>query len=121
MHLSKLVELFPLEGKRVIDVGCGEGSFAAAMAAQGATVTGLEIDSAKVTRARRQFSNSAEFLVGKADHLLKNDESTDLITFMFSMHHVPVTEQCAGIDECLRCLKPGGRLHVVEPDIVRVP
>lgn len=118
MHLSKLTERYSVDGKNVVDVGCGEGEFASALAAKNANVTGIEIDSSKVAHARELHPNGIQFLVGKADNILVEDNSTDLITFMFSMHHVPAQEQGFALEECLRCLKSGGRLHVVEPDIV---
>lgn len=115
-HLEQLCRLMNPEGQDVVDVGAGDGAFAAALAGAGARVTGIEVSQARVEAANRAHAGKADFVQGRAEALPISDNSADLICFMFSMHHVPGTLQAAALDEALRVLRPGGRLHVVEPD-----
>jgi SAM-dependent methyltransferase len=43
------------------------------------------------------------------------DGSADLVTFVFSFHHVPAAEMAAALAEARRLLRPAGRLYVSEP------
>ncbi len=48
-----LAMLAPVTGKRLLDVGCGDGALALALARRGATVTGLDVDRAMIAPAQR--------------------------------------------------------------------
>ena len=45
--------LGPLAGRRILDLGCGKGRFARALAAQGASVVGLDLSAAMLDRGDR--------------------------------------------------------------------
>ena len=114
-HLDHLTSLIDLKGLAVVDVGAGDGKFARAFARRGAGVTGVEIDDEKVEIAKQAAHPDVRILLGRGENLPLDDRSTDLVCFMFSFHHVPLALQEAAIDEVFRVLKPGGRLHVVDP------
>lgn len=114
-HLDHLTSLIDLKGLAVVDVGAGNGKFARAFARRGASVTGIEIDEAKVEIARQAAHPDVRILLGRGEDLPLDDRSADLVCFMFSLHHVPLPLQDEAIDETFRVLKPGGRLHVVDP------
>lgn len=114
-HLDHLMSLIDLEGLSVVDIGAGDGKFARAFARRGAKVTGIEIDDEKVEIAKQAEHPDVRILLGRGEELPLNDRSSDLICFMFSFHHVPQSLQDAALDETWRVLKPGGRLHVVDP------
>jgi SAM-dependent methyltransferase len=55
VKLERLKPLFDgigLRGKRVLDIGCNEGFFALYMAAQGASVIGIDVDEQRIAKAR---------------------------------------------------------------------
>ncbi len=114
-HLDHLTSLIDLQGLSVVDVGAGDGKFARAFARRGAKVTGVEIDDEKVEIARRAEHPDVRILLGRGEALPLGDSASDLVCFMFSFHHVPQSLQDAALDETWRVLKPGGRLHVVDP------
>lgn len=114
-HLDHLAQLTPLSGLDVLDIGAGDGGFAARMQAAGAHVTGVEIDANRVTRAQARHGDQIAMVQGRAEALPISDDSIDLVTFIFSLHHVPVNAHDAALTETLRVLRPGGRLHIVEP------
>jgi len=114
-HLDVLSAMIDLGGLSVADIGAGSGAFAAKMAARGATVTGVEIDADKVAEAAKAVGPNVTVRQGRGEALPFGDATLDLVTFIFSFHHVPSEVQDKAIDEALRVLRPGGRLHVVEP------
>lgn len=116
-HLNHLARSVDLQGLSVVDIGAGDGSFAGSMSDRGAKVTGIEIDSEKVDRANSLHGKKAEFLVGTAETLPLEDNTVDLFTFIFSMHHVPLDLHVQATQELARCLRKGGRVHFVEPDV----
>ncbi|MEO1222905.1 MAG: class I SAM-dependent methyltransferase [Pseudomonadota bacterium] len=115
-HVAGLLRLTPIADCTVIDVGCGLGGLVRALAAKGATVTGVEISAEKVADADAHAKVANErYIVGTGERLPADDGSADLITYVFSLHHVPVDLQAAALAEAHRVLRPGGRLHVVDP------
>lgn len=116
MHVARLLRLMPVTDRAVIDVGCGLGGLVRALAAQGAAATGVEISAEKVADADVYPKVGNErYVVGTGERLPAEDGSADLITYVFSLHHVPVDLQAAALAEAHRVLRPGGRLHVVDP------
>ncbi len=109
-----LAALGPVEGKTVIDIGCGEGAVAKALAEHGAHVTGYDPFMAPVPRTALG-KGSYEIRHGGAEALPEPDGMADAVLFVFSLHHVPSDKQGPGLREARRLLKPGGKLCVAEP------
>ena len=114
-HLEFLKSIYELPGRNIADVGAGDGTFAKQLDQEGATVTGVEIDPEKVKNAAANLPSRIEMKVGRAESLPLESNSMDLACFFFSFHHVPIDVQDRALEEVLRILEPGGRLHVVEP------
>ncbi len=111
-HLLHLKALFDLSQKQVVDVGAGTGAFACAMAAEGAKVMALEPNPHETTAI-----DGVTWHAGTAETLPLADTSVDLVCFIFSLHHVPLSEHQQALNEALRVLRPEGRLHIVEPEV----
>lgn len=105
-----------LEGKRVLDIGCGGLAFSKILAELGASVVGVDPDAvqAEKNRAMDPIPN-IEFIESGADQLPVPDQSFDGVTFAYSLHHVPATVYPQAFEEIFRVLKPGGFLYVIEP------
>ena len=115
-HVSRLLRLTSVADRTVIDVGCGLGRLVRDLAAQGAAVTGVEISKEKVADADAQPKVGNErYVLGTGEQLPAEDGSADLVTYVFSLHHVPIDLQSAALAEAQRVLRPDGRLHVVDP------
>ncbi|MEM8949013.1 MAG: class I SAM-dependent methyltransferase [Pseudomonadota bacterium] len=114
-HMDHLTSLIDLKGLSIVDVGAGDGKFARAFARRGGKVTGIEIDEKKVEIARQAAHPEVRILLGRGEDLPLDDHAADLVCFMFSFHHVPLTLQEQALGEVFRVLKPGGRLHVLDP------
>ncbi len=105
-----------LDGKRVADIGCGDGSLGRLMAARGAHVAGIDINPEVIEKARAAEPVSDEsFVVGSGDAMPFEDESRDMVVFMHSLHHMPPEQQRKAIAEARRVLAPEGELFFSEP------
>lgn len=93
-------------GRKVLDVATGAGYAAAAAAASGAKVTGLDFSRAQVELARREHP-AVTFDEGDMETLPYPDKSYDAVVMNFGLLHSLRPDKVAA--EALRVLKPGGR------------
>ena len=101
------------EGKRVLDIACGEGYGAAALQKAGAAqVIGVDISEEVCLHARKKYGVDAR--AGSAENIPFANSSFDLIVSFETIEHV--RNPAAFLDECARVLQPGGRLIVSTPN-----
>jgi cyclopropane fatty-acyl-phospholipid synthase-like methyltransferase len=99
-------------GQSVLDVGCGTGGPAMAVAAHsGAHVTGIDLVPAHLERARAQaaaqdLSDRTEFVEGDATDMPFPDASFDHVYAIESAYHAG--DKGRFYSECARVLRPGG-------------
>ncbi len=93
-------------GQRLLDVCCGTGLVAAAAAAHGLSVTGIDISESMIAQASKK-GLAVEFEVGDAEALSFPDASFDRVVCNFGLYHLPDPDRA--IAEAARVLKPGGR------------
>lgn len=105
------VEIRP--GERVLDLACGTGDLAAAVAARGARVVGVDLSLGMLRRARRRRVGAA-LAQGDAERLPLPDAWADAALCGFALRNfvalAPVFRELA------RVLVPGGRLALLEVD-----
>lgn len=109
---SDVRALPPLEGKDVIELGCGTGYFGAWLRrARAARVVGVDVTPAQLTTARRcerEFQLGMEFLEASAEAVPLPHASFDLAV---SEYGASVwCEPRAWVEEAARLLRPGGTL-----------
>jgi SAM-dependent methyltransferase len=101
-----------LDGKDVIELGCGTAYVSAWMARRGARVVGIDNSEKQLETARRmQAEHSLEFplLHGNAETVPYPDSSFD---FAISEYGACLwADPAAWVPEAARLLRPGGRLH----------
>jgi ubiquinone/menaquinone biosynthesis C-methylase UbiE len=102
-----LVALNLQPGACLLDVATGPGYLAAAAAARGATVVGVDFAAAMVEQASKLHPALA-FRVGNAEALPFADQSFDAVGSNFGWHHFPHPEKA--LSEAYRILRPGGRI-----------
>ena len=114
-HAGDLVALLdPQPGERILDLGCGTGLLAAAIAERGATVVGLDSDAAMIEAARAQFPAathpSLEFTVGDGEALGDAPPAGpfDAVFSNAALHWM--TRPQAVLRGLHTLLRPGGRL-----------
>lgn len=127
----RVVELAAVRpGQRALDICCGTGDIALALAQRGADVTGLDFSPAmlEMARARSRKSEAGDqksevgtpssvlrppvFLQGDAQQLPFPDHSFDAVTIGYGLRNLSSCE--TGLREMLRVARPGGRLVVLD-------
>ena len=109
----------PLQGKRILEIGCGTGSSTVALAEQGAVVTGIDIDEDALVVARercRAYGLQAEFRAMNAQSLARTfrQDEFDLIIFFASLEHMTIDERLGALSDAWDLLPRNGMLSVVE-------
>jgi len=103
-----------LEGRDVLDCGCGRGHVSVMLAKRGARVTAFDTAEGELATAEglaRANGVQVKFLREPFEELSFQDESFDLLFGTFVLHHVDLSRACQQIK---RVLKPGGRAVFVE-------
>ena len=99
-------------GKDVLDVGCGGGILAEAMAVSGARVTGIDLSEKALGVAqlhRLESGASVDYRLIAAEDLAAAAPGTfDLVTCMEMLEHVP--DPASIVAACSRLARPGGTL-----------
>jgi SAM-dependent methyltransferase len=111
--LQVLEQLVALDGRDVLDVGCGGGALVRGLVARGARAVGLEISEQQLGDAGA--TGIGRFVVGRAEDLPLHDHSLDVVLFMRSLHHVPESSMLPALVDARRVLRPGGVVYVAEP------
>ena len=108
-----------LEGEpaEVLDLGCGSGTLAIAIAAAPGPhqVTGIDGDPEILGIARAKAgAGDVTWVEGMADALPFADASFDRVVTSLLLHHLDPPVKRAALAEAHRVLRPGGRLHVAD-------
>ena len=112
LRLQWIAERAPLEGSTALDVGCGGGILAEAMAQRGASVTGIDLGEKALriaglhqlesgVQVRYESASAEEFAAAHGSEF-------DVVTCMELLEHVP--EPASTVAACARLVKPGGRV-----------
>jgi 2-polyprenyl-6-hydroxyphenyl methylase/3-demethylubiquinone-9 3-methyltransferase len=103
-----------LKDRRVLDVGCGGGLLAEALAARGARVTGIDLAPGMIEVAQLHARASAltiDYRIAAAEELAASDTARfDVVTCMEMLEHVPDPMATTAALAALLC--PGGALFV---------
>ncbi|WP_341675426.1 bifunctional 2-polyprenyl-6-hydroxyphenol methylase/3-demethylubiquinol 3-O-methyltransferase UbiG [Niveibacterium sp. SC-1] len=101
-----------LNGKRVIDIGCGGGILSEGMASRGATVTGIDLSEKPLGVAKLHLYESGltvDYRKISAEAMATAaPESFDAVTCMEMLEHVP--DPASVVRACARLVKPGGHV-----------
>lgn len=106
------------EGRRVLDVACGEGYGSAILAGRAASVVGVDIDGPTVAHARAAYASrpNLTFVEGSAAKLPLADASVDLVVSFETIEHLEAADQPAMLAEFARVLVPDGVLVLSAPN-----
>ena len=116
----RVIELAAVQpGNRALDLCCGTGDLALALARRGAEVTGVDFSPAmlEIAEARRQRNfksqiSNLKFMPGDALQIPFPDASFDIVTVGYGLRNLTSWEK--GLAEMHRVAKPGARLVVLD-------
>ena len=111
LRLEWIQGLVPLDGRKVVDVGCGGGILADAMARKGAQVLGIDLagKSLKVAQlhALEAGTQGVQYREISAEDLAREQAGQfDVVTCMEMLEHVP--DPASVVQACGQMVKPGG-------------
>jgi 2-polyprenyl-6-hydroxyphenyl methylase/3-demethylubiquinone-9 3-methyltransferase len=112
LRLEYIDSLAGLNGKRVLDVGCGGGILSESMAIRSANVTGIDLGEKALKVAKLHLLESGQ----KVDYRLIAVEALaqqepgqyDVVTCMEMLEHVP--DPASIVRACSQLVKPGGHV-----------
>jgi SAM-dependent methyltransferase len=128
-ELDVLGERVPLDGQRIIELGCGNARLARALLLRhaGSRVVGLEVDAEQHAKNVAHPQERLLFVAGSAEAVPCPDAGFDVAIMLKSLHHVPLAAMDRALAEVARVLRPGGWFYVSEPiyggalnDVVRL-
>ena len=115
--MQKVEALVPRSGK-ILDVGCGQGAFAAFLSesAPARQIVGFDIDSEKIQFAHRKYAkNGLSFRTGESIKTVLNaNEKFDAIVILDVLYLLPEEKKREVIAICAEVLNPGGQLILKE-------
>lgn len=110
LRLDYIDRIAALSGKRVLDVGCGGGILTEAMAARGASVTGIDMAEKALKVAQLHLFESGrevDYRHTSAEALAAEQPAAfDVVTCMELLEHVP--SPASTVEACARLVRPGG-------------
>lgn len=104
-------------GARVLDIGCGVGAHRQFY--PGCDYTGVDINPGYIEQANGRFGGG--FRVMDATRLEFADASFDQTLCVATFHHLSDEQSRIAIAESWRVVRPGGRVHIVDPVITADP
>jgi SAM-dependent methyltransferase len=111
-----LNEIGDLNGKRVLELGCGEGGTSVLLAKRGASVFGIDLldfrlDAARERAVQHKVTDAVQFALMDGMQLGFNDNTFDLV---ISKSVLVFTDHAVIARECYRVLKPEGKAIFIE-------
>jgi 2-polyprenyl-6-hydroxyphenyl methylase / 3-demethylubiquinone-9 3-methyltransferase len=112
LRLEWIAQHAALDGAKVLDVGCGGGILAEAMARRGARVTGIDLSEKALRVAELHLHESKLAIeyqrVNVEDYAASRPETFDVVTCMELLEHVP--DPASMVAACARLVRPGGQV-----------
>jgi 2-polyprenyl-3-methyl-5-hydroxy-6-metoxy-1,4-benzoquinol methylase len=109
-RLQTLFKYVSLRGRRVLDLGCGNGCYTKEMAQRAQSVIGVDLELSNLI----SFQVPIPRLLGVGEKLPFSSLSFDIVTMIEVLEHT--TDDRAVLGECHRILRPGGYLALFVPN-----
>jgi tellurite methyltransferase len=112
--VQRFISNVPCKGLRVLDLGCGEGKNAHALAHAGAAVTAVDCSELAIANGRREFVDAKiEWIISEAETYLLDCEPFDVVVMYGLFHCLPSLKAISKmIASALRKTRRGG-YHIV--------
>ncbi len=114
-NMDVIEEIFaPLEGRHILDIGCGRGRLLRALTRRGAQATGVDPNDDLLAKAREMAPN-ATLVQSGGEALPFEEDGFGGAIFLNSLHHIPQDLIRPALAEALRVIESGTTLLVIEP------
>ncbi|MHB8376932.1 MAG: class I SAM-dependent methyltransferase [Dehalococcoidia bacterium] len=110
-RLNLIRHYAPLEGRRILDIGCGLGVYVRKFREFSDRVVGIDIDP---RRLREGAKTTPGLLLGGGERLPFRDGAFDIVVLNEVIEHV--RDDAAALREALRVIGPGGHIFVYAPN-----
>lgn len=110
-RLALIRQYAPIEDRWILDVGCGIGTYVRKFTAFTEHAFGIDVDEERVAEGAQTLPN---LQVSASEHLPFADSTFDVIVLNEVIEHVDDDRQT--IAECVRVLRPGGRVVIYAPN-----
>lgn len=121
LRLDWIDKIARINGKRILDVGCGGGILTESLATRGAQVTGIDLSEKALSVARLHLLESGHAVdyrrIAAEELAAQSPETYDIVTCMEMLEHVP--DPASIVAACATLAKPGG--HVFFSTLNRNP
>ena len=122
-----VAQIAPQTGMRIVDIGCGTGTFTRALkrAEPGAEVIGVDPDPQVLAKARTKAAAEGlqvTYVEGSFDEGFAGAQKPfTAVTTSLVLHQVPLAGKAAILRAAFAALAPGGRLHIADYGIQSSP
>ena len=108
--------------RRILDVGCGDGTYAFVLSELGAIVSGQDLGAQQIEIARSRTygpdnTRSGHFICGNAENLMFEPNSFDCVFSADFFEHIDIETKRKVLGEIYRVLVPGGLLVIKTPNL----
>ena len=112
-----LLENFHLDGKTILELGCGSATMTQKVASTGQnrTIYATEVDTIQHKKNSTLDLDNVTFIYAGAQEIPLQDESIDMVLMFKSFHHIPKELMTKALKEIKRVLKPNGLAYISEP------
>ena len=110
-RLNLIRQYAPLEGRRILDIGCGLGVYVRKLREFSDRVTGIDIDPKRLREGAR---TTPGLLLAVGERLPFRDASFDVVVLNEVIEHVH--DDAATLREAMRTLAPGGHIAIYAPN-----
>ncbi len=117
-EIQLLLAELPLDGARVLELGCGKADKTRTLAQSGRIrdIVALEVDAIQHAHNLKVADlPNVHFCHGGAEAIPAADASVDIVLMFKSLHHVPLALMDQALGEIARVLRPGGLAWISEP------
>jgi SAM-dependent methyltransferase len=113
---GKLRRLSRLSGDRLLDVGCGDGTFTRVLGARFREICGIDVQDTYLEQFRIAVKTDARFAIANmsASEMRFPDDHFDTVIAIETLEHIPNLNGAAS--EICRVLRPGGELLITVPN-----
>ncbi len=114
--LDVIDRFLDVQGKFLVEAGCGNMHLSRELAARGASVLAIDPDPVQAEKNRHaETIANVGFIEAGAEAIPVENQSVDGVLFPYSLHHVPAHLYPDVFKELLRILRPTGFIYAMEP------